>query len=184
VIGTTWEHPVFVRGKGWTKAGEVRPGDDVRLEAPGWKRVEAVVHTDRVEVVYNVEVEGDHTYFVGCDEWGFGVWAHNTCTAVQFAANKIAGRTAELTVVNYLRSSGFNVIGTQVRVQTSLGPRVLDVLVDLRGCLYAIEVKAGNAIYGGMQLTKDILIQNNGVILSGFPGLQRIPTLLFRVQHD
>jgi len=23
-----------------------------------------------------------HTYFVGCDEWGFSVWAHNTCFEV------------------------------------------------------------------------------------------------------
>ena len=29
--------------------------------------------------MYNVEVEEFHTYFVGCDEWGFSVWAHNLC---------------------------------------------------------------------------------------------------------
>lgn len=27
-----------------------------------------------------------HTYFVGCDEWGFSVWAHNMCTEAEFAA--------------------------------------------------------------------------------------------------
>lgn len=30
-----------------------------------------------VSTVYNLEVEGFHTYFVGCREWGFSVWAHN-----------------------------------------------------------------------------------------------------------
>jgi hypothetical protein len=30
-----------------------------------------------VETVYNVEVEEDHTYFVGELGWGFAVWAHN-----------------------------------------------------------------------------------------------------------
>ena len=102
VIGTTSEHPFFVRGKGWAKAGELRPGDEVRLEAPGWKRVEAVVHTGRVEEVYNVEVEGDHTYFVGCDEWGFGVWAHNTCNGLHhyvpvFIGSKVPRGDAILT---------------------------------------------------------------------------------------
>jgi hypothetical protein len=27
--------------------------------------------------VYNLRVADWHTYFVGCDEWGFSVWAHN-----------------------------------------------------------------------------------------------------------
>lgn len=45
--------------------------------APGWVRVEAVIDTGRYEVVYNIEVEDDHTYFVGYGEWGFSVWVHN-----------------------------------------------------------------------------------------------------------
>lgn len=39
VIGTTHEHPVFVKGKGWTKAHELRVGDRVRLMGPGWATV-------------------------------------------------------------------------------------------------------------------------------------------------
>src|SRR5262249_25600536 len=40
-----------------------------------------VAHSGRVETVYNLEVEDDHTYFVGSDEWRFAVWAHNAeCT--------------------------------------------------------------------------------------------------------
>ena len=30
-----------------------------------------------VETVYNFRVANCHTYFVGCAEWGFSVWAHN-----------------------------------------------------------------------------------------------------------
>jgi len=78
VIGTTHEHPFFVRGRGWTKAQELRVGDDVRLMGPGWATVEAVSDTGRLETVYNLEIEDDHTYFVGCDEWGISVWAHNS----------------------------------------------------------------------------------------------------------
>lgn len=43
----------------------------------GWVTVESVENTGRIETVYNLEVEGDHTYFVGASEWGFPVWAHN-----------------------------------------------------------------------------------------------------------
>ena len=27
--------------------------------------------------VYNLRIEEYHTYFVGCAEWGFSIWAHN-----------------------------------------------------------------------------------------------------------
>ena len=43
----------------------------------GWVRVEGVADSGRVETVYNLEVEDDHTYFVGSEEWGFAVWANN-----------------------------------------------------------------------------------------------------------
>ncbi|MCZ2341094.1 MAG: HINT domain-containing protein, partial [Bacteroidales bacterium] len=39
--------------------------------------VEAVVDTGTVEVVYNLRVADWHTYFVGGEDWGFSVWAHN-----------------------------------------------------------------------------------------------------------
>jgi hypothetical protein len=76
-IGTTSEHPFYEREKGWTPCHELRAGDEIRLMDGGWVRVEGVEYTGRVETVYNLEVEDDHTYFVGCDEWGFSVWAHN-----------------------------------------------------------------------------------------------------------
>jgi len=43
------------------------------LMGPGWATIEAVSDTGRLERVYNLEIEDDHTYFVGCDEWGFRV---------------------------------------------------------------------------------------------------------------
>jgi hypothetical protein len=40
-------------------------------------RVQAIVATQEVATVYNVEIESYHTYFVGGVDWGFSVWAHN-----------------------------------------------------------------------------------------------------------
>jgi len=44
-----------------------------------WIAVESQGERRSVETVYNLRVEDFHTYFVGCDEWGFSVWAHNAC---------------------------------------------------------------------------------------------------------
>jgi hypothetical protein len=39
--------------------------------------LERIVDEDRSVTVYNLEVEADHTYFVGGQGWGFDVWSHN-----------------------------------------------------------------------------------------------------------
>jgi hypothetical protein len=78
VIGTTAEHPFYAADKGWVPAKELRLGDRVLLESGNWLPVDGVADSGRVETVYNLEVEGDHTYFVGDPGWGFAVWAHNT----------------------------------------------------------------------------------------------------------
>ena len=77
IIETTAEHPFHVEGKGWIPAGLLEAGD-VLLSHDGLRLpVEEVADSGRVTTVYNLEVEGCHTYFVGCQEWGFSVWAHN-----------------------------------------------------------------------------------------------------------
>jgi hypothetical protein len=48
--------------------------------------VDTITDTGRWETVYNFRVSDYHTYFVGCDEWGFSVWAHNMCTEADVAA--------------------------------------------------------------------------------------------------
>lgn len=77
LIGTTGEHPFYARGRGWVAVAELRPGEGVALMSGGWGIVEGVAETGRLEALYNLEVEDDHTYFVGCSQWGFSVWAHN-----------------------------------------------------------------------------------------------------------
>jgi hypothetical protein len=36
------------------------------------------VRSLEAEPVYNMRIEGYHTYFVGSEYWGFSVWSHNT----------------------------------------------------------------------------------------------------------
>ena len=77
-IRTTAEHPFWVANcSAWIPAGMLEVGD--LLEGHDGKRlpVETIVDGQEAATVYNVEVEQFHTYFVGCQEWGFSLWAHN-----------------------------------------------------------------------------------------------------------
>lgn len=79
VIRTTDEHPFWVVDKGWTKAIELHPGDSLLTHDGRQVAVEEVLDTGEWETVYNFRVADFHTYFVGSSDWGFDVWAHNTC---------------------------------------------------------------------------------------------------------
>jgi len=123
IIGTTHEHPFFVRGKGWTSAGELKAGDEVRLMAPGWIAVESVTDTGKWEKVYNLEIEDDHTYFVGCDEWGFSVWAHNACNPWNDFQQVIKSASGHLTPTQVRKAYAAAANGNWQRFQKILGGR-------------------------------------------------------------
>jgi hypothetical protein len=82
LIGTTSEHPFFVVNQGWTPAKDLKPGDILSSHDGNELTVEYVVLTNEITAVYNVRVADYHTYFVGCDNWGFSVWAHNASIIV------------------------------------------------------------------------------------------------------
>ena len=78
LIRTTGEHPFHEATKGWVACQELSEGDRLVCEDGSTILVEEVVDTGEVEVVYNLRVADWHTYFVGGEDWGFSVWAHNT----------------------------------------------------------------------------------------------------------
>jgi RHS repeat-associated protein len=77
VIRTTAGHPFFVHSKGWVPACELNSGD--LLSSLDGQEIEVanVLNTGDVETVYNLQVTDHHTYFVGSNEQGHGVWVHN-----------------------------------------------------------------------------------------------------------
>ena len=81
-IQTTSEHPFYVRGRGWTAAKELRAGDQLRSHDGQSVAVESVTEGEGLAPVYNLRVQDYHTYFVGGEDWGFSVWAHNTCAGL------------------------------------------------------------------------------------------------------
>ena len=60
----------------WLAAKELIEGDLLLTVDGKHVPVQRVVPTLQPERVYNLRIADFHTYFVGCDEWGFSVWAH------------------------------------------------------------------------------------------------------------
>ena len=78
-------------GKGWTAAGELKPGDNLLAADKTRLPVENVSETGDTETVYNFRVADWHTYFVGEKGWDFEVWVHNACAPGANAANQTTG---------------------------------------------------------------------------------------------
>ncbi|MDP2311740.1 MAG: polymorphic toxin-type HINT domain-containing protein [Pseudomonadota bacterium] len=70
----TPEHPFYVDGAGWIAAAELRTGDLVPTADGGWLTVAGVDWVQETSTVYNLVVEGSHTFFVGEE----GAWVHNS----------------------------------------------------------------------------------------------------------
>jgi len=78
----TPEHPYYVQGQGWVEAGSLgigssivtRAGPPLVVQGVDWQRAK---DGTKPFTVYNFEVAGDHTYFVGNDNGG--TWVHNQC---------------------------------------------------------------------------------------------------------
>ena len=90
-ILATPEHPFFVIGLGFTPVSQLRPGESyvARRDGQPSEVVELQSLPDR-GVVYNLEVEGAHTYFVGASH----AWVHNTCGANGSAALQQVAQSA------------------------------------------------------------------------------------------
>jgi hypothetical protein len=86
-LATTGEHPFYVRGKGWQKAEEVVAGSELLGKDGEWTVVDVSQLSGRTATVYNCRVAEYHTYFVGGEEWGFSVWAHNLCYSYEISPN-------------------------------------------------------------------------------------------------
>ena len=90
LVETTWNHPFYVHGKGWTKAENLVAGDVSRTERNGSLKMTRVRVLERAETVYNFEVEEDHNYYVseagvlvhneaGCEGFGIAIAISEKC---------------------------------------------------------------------------------------------------------
>jgi len=69
----TPNHPFWVSREGWTALQNLRPGNALELSNGATATVLSAHNTGHTATVYNMEVDGFHTYYVG----EAGVWVHN-----------------------------------------------------------------------------------------------------------
>ncbi len=72
-LDVTAEHPFWVRDEDWIEAGDLLPGDELFTSAGGWARVSGATWAEVEAAVYNPDVEGWDSYFVGEGRY----WVHN-----------------------------------------------------------------------------------------------------------
>ncbi len=73
-LETTAEHPFWIKDYGWLKASLLQSGMKlVDRNNDELSVISQSLVTNRLETVYNIEVDGFHTYHVG----EFGTWVHN-----------------------------------------------------------------------------------------------------------
>jgi hypothetical protein len=90
-VTTTADHPFYIRGKGWTAARDLRPGDELDQPDGAAVAVEAAIDTDRTATVYNFEVETTHDYYVQAGpHWAL---VHNDCVNWNPASRPTFGHT-------------------------------------------------------------------------------------------
>jgi hypothetical protein len=99
-IRTTDEHPFYVTGPsgaGWVRAGELVAGQ--RLNEADNSNDAVILSSEREEhpagiTVYNLTVEGDHTYFVDDGQGATtSVWVHNNCAGKHHFVPRFLGST-------------------------------------------------------------------------------------------
>ena len=83
----TDNHPLFTRTRSWVEVGDLLPGDEIFTSRGGWARIGNATWIDGDRALYDLSVEGSHTYFVG----DTGAWAHN-CWVEESAALRAAAR--------------------------------------------------------------------------------------------
>jgi hypothetical protein len=77
VLRATKEHPFFVNEKGWTAAGDLRPGDLLATDLGKWLEVEQISAAGERGAIHNFRVADCHTYFVSSKAGGSAIWTHN-----------------------------------------------------------------------------------------------------------
>ncbi|MFN8635249.1 MAG: RHS repeat-associated core domain-containing protein [Chloroflexota bacterium] len=93
-LEATPEHPFSIQGRGWVHAEDLHPGDRVLRAFGGTGTVTSVTLKRHLQVMYNLSIDGAHTFFVGDDEW----LVHNPGGS----ATATSGKAAEDIVSNRL----------------------------------------------------------------------------------
>ncbi|VTR97553.1 colicin- partial : HNH nuclease OS=Citrobacter freundii GN=MC47_21750 PE=4 SV=1: PT-HINT: Colicin-DNase [Tuwongella immobilis] len=116
-------------------ASELSAGDRLLGHDGCWVPLDGIEIGDSWSVVYNLRVAEDHTYFVGCDEWGFSLWAHNQSCGDFINELEQAGTITKQRAAAMLADPAFQ--------------KLYDEFIALRGPNAAAELLGNPALAGG-----------------------------------
>uniref|UniRef100_A0A4Y8PXR6 Hint domain-containing protein n=1 Tax=Paenibacillus athensensis TaxID=1967502 RepID=A0A4Y8PXR6_9BACL len=111
-IESTFNHPFYVEGKGWTFVKDLKVGDLLVQSDGNTLKIESIELLHKHVTVYNMTVDEFHTYFVS----DLGIWVHNTSC---FNWSAIKGTQPVIDGTNIPRSfviNGLKVNGKEVWV--------------------------------------------------------------------
>lgn len=100
------EHPFLTQKRGWVGAGQLQRGEHVRTAAGRWGVVGDVSLRPSPRRMYNLTVEGAHTFFVGDGRW----LVHNMCAMLPRGALSSEER-ALADMINDLTNRGRKPLG-------------------------------------------------------------------------
>jgi len=81
VIESTFNHPFWVDGQGWTFVKDLKVGDLLVQSDGNTLKIESIELEYESATVYNMTVDEFHTYFVS----DLGIWVHNTnCASINW----------------------------------------------------------------------------------------------------
>lgn len=84
VIESTYNHPFWVEGKGWTYVKDLKVGDLLVQSNGNTLKIDSIELLHKQVTVYNMTVDEFHTYFVS----DLGIWVHNTGPCINITAGK------------------------------------------------------------------------------------------------
>ncbi len=141
-IESTYNHPFWVDGKGWTFAKDLKIGDLLVKDDGTMLDIKDIQHENRQARVYNMTVADFHTYFVS----DLGIWVHNTEACNIITPEQLLG--IQHANIGNTRSSLYGLIPTDVRkagkaikrLNSKERQRAEQLLDDLR------EMRNGNSL--------------------------------------
>ena len=111
-IVCTPKHPFYVPKKGWTEAVRLRAGDILVTVNGEYVVLEKVQHEllEAPVTVYNFQVEGYHTYYVGES----GIRVHNANCGNNYSGKAFASTPKNSReMLSFLKSKGFSVVSQE-----------------------------------------------------------------------
>ncbi len=187
VIEATDDHPFFIGGQ-WLKVKDLREGDKLTMYDGSEDAITKIEYIAGIFIVYNFEVENDHTYYVTHEN----VLVHNSgpCDigqkrVGQLIENKRKGKIgeeilkAELDEI-YPVGQGFKILeqaSFKIKGVKGKSARPDFTIIDGEGKIVAlIDAKTGNAVFTNNQVQ---LANNGGVLTIGKKTKDRLKKLGF-----